>query len=88
MRDLNSFPELDWAKVDQDLLLEGIFMFGGQTANGEATGELYVLRATKKGIYWQHGSTLCKGKGPEARFDHTLQRLRDNLVVFGGRDRT
>ena len=63
-------------------------MFGGQTANGEATGELYVLRFSTKGVFWQNGSTLCKGKGPEARFDHTMERLRDNLVVFGGRNRT
>ncbi len=63
-------------------------MFGGQLANGEASGELYVLRAMKKGLFWQHGSKLCQGKAPEARFDHAMHRIRDNLIIMGGRNRT
>ena len=63
-------------------------MFGGQMANGEASGELYVLRALKKGLAWVSGSKMCQGKSPEPRFDHAMHRLRDNLVVLGGRNRT
>jgi len=29
IKDLNNFPEMDWAKVDQNLRMEGVFMFGG-----------------------------------------------------------
>ena len=29
IKDFNNFPDPDWAKVDQNLKIEGIFMFGG-----------------------------------------------------------
>ena len=53
IRDFNNFPEPDWAKVDQNLMIEGIFMFGGQKANGDASGDLWVLRTLKTGLTWQ-----------------------------------
>lgn len=42
--DFENFPPLDWAKVDQNLKLEGTFMFGGQLKNGDPCGDLYILR--------------------------------------------
>ena len=64
-------------------------MFGGQTPNGEAHGEMHIMRVQqKKGLTWQSGESLCTGKGPEARFDHQMFRIRENLVIMGGRNRT
>lgn len=89
IKDFQNFPEPDWAKVDQNLLLEGLFLFGGQTADGEASSGLYILRPLKKGLTWQNGDSLCQGgQGPEARYDHSMCRVRENLVVLGGRTRT
>lgn len=85
--DFENFPPLDWAKVDQNLKLEGTFMFGGQLMNGEPCGDLYILRETKRGLTWSLGSNLTNGTQPEPRFDHQMTRLRENLVVFGGRNR-
>ena len=59
--DFNKIPQLNWSKVDQNLAIEGCFMFGGQLQNGEASGEMYILRALKKGLAWSLGSNLCKG---------------------------
>ena len=88
IKDFNNLPEPNWAKVDQDLKMEGIFLFGGQMANGEASKDLWILRPLKSGLSWRNGSSLCDGKGPDARFDHCMYRLRDNLVILGGRART
>ena len=85
--DLNKFPPLDWAKVDQNLKMEGMFMYGGQTSNGEASSDLWVLRSLKKGLNWVRGDKICEGKGPGPRFDHAMCRLRENLVILGGRNR-
>ena len=46
-----------------------------------------MLRPLKKGLAWQTGDTLCQGQGPEARYDHCMLRMRENLVVLGGRTR-
>ena len=47
IKDLNNFPEMDWAKVDQNLRMEGVFMFGGQTSDGSASDGLWVLTASE-----------------------------------------
>ena len=52
IKDFNNFPDPDWAKVDQNLKIEGIFMFGGQTLNGEASGDLWILTCVKNGLNW------------------------------------
>ena len=52
IRDANKFPDPDWSKVDQNLKIEGIFMFGGQLENGKAIDDLYVLRPLKRGLTW------------------------------------
>ena len=64
-----------------------MFMYGGQLSNGEASDDLWVLRSLKKGLSWVNGDKICEGQGPGPRFDHAMCRLRDNLVVIGGRNR-
>ena len=87
--DLANLPPLDWAKVDWHLAKEGFYMFGGQNAKGDAVNDLWVLEPDKKSAFkWTDASRLTKGKPPDARFDHTMDRLRELLVVLGGRSKT
>ena len=72
IENLNKFPPLDWSKVDQNLKIEGMFMYGGQMSNGDASSDLWVLRSLKKGLSWVNGDKICEGKGPGPRFDHAM----------------
>ena len=55
-------------------------------SSNEASGELYILELGKKELAWHKGSEICKGKPPLPRFDHTMEMLKYNLIVIGGRD--
>ena len=33
-----------------------------------------------------NGHSICKGKFPEPRFDHTIEILHQSLVILGGRN--
>jgi len=46
---------------------------------------LYLLTITEKGLKWVNGKKICKGKFPEARFDHTMELLHQHLIILGGR---
>ena len=62
--------------------------------------DLWILEADEKkqgkskeanngsALKWTDASRLTQGKPPEARFDHTMDRLREMLVVLGGRSKT
>ena len=64
-------------------------MFGGQDRNGDAVDDLWVLEidTKKKGFKWTDASRLTQGQPPEARFDHTMDRIREMLIVLGGRSK-
>ena len=61
-------------------------MFGGQLESGVATNLLYILTVDDKGLKWVNGHSICKGKFPEPRFDHTMEILHQSIVIIGGRD--
>ena len=63
-------------------------MFGGQLANGNAVNNLWILEIDKKNsLKWTDASRLTKGKPPEPRFDHTMDRIREMLIIVGGRSK-
>ena len=65
-------------------------MFGGQNSNGDAVGDLWILEVDhkQKGFRWTNSTTLISGCPPDARFDHTMDRLQELLVIVGGRSKT
>jgi len=64
--------------------MEGLYLFGGQTADGQAHGELYIMELGKINLHWKKGSEICTGKPPEPRYYHTMSRVRQRLIVMGG----
>ena len=90
MKALSDLPELDWTKVDQNIAKEGFYMFGGQNSNGDAVNDLWILEADhkQKGFQWVNRNTMICGSPPDARFDHTMDRLQELLVIVGGRSKT
>ena len=36
-------------------------MYGGQLSNGDASGDLWMLRSLKKGLSWVNGDNICEG---------------------------
>jgi len=70
--------------VQNDIAMEGLYLFGGQLADSKAAGELYIMELGKLNLHWKKGSEICKGKAPEPRYDHTMTRVRHRLIVMGG----
>ena len=77
---------IDWSSVKMKLALEGFYLFGGRRSDGTASDELYVLEIGVSPLRWI--KPVTSGPAPSARFDHTMERMRDYLVVMGGRSET
>ncbi|KAL4500675.1 hypothetical protein ABPG72_003099 [Tetrahymena utriculariae] len=63
---------------------EGIYFFGGQLQNGEASNQLCILVTSTRPMHFIQPQTI--GKQPEPRYNHSLtynSKLKI-LVVYGG----
>ncbi|KAL4468807.1 hypothetical protein ABPG74_005310 [Tetrahymena malaccensis] len=63
---------------------EGIYFFGGQLQNGEASNQLSILVTSTRPMHFIQPQTI--GKKPEPRYNHSLtynSKLKI-LVVYGG----
>ena len=73
---LDFWPEVEWNHTRNHIEIEGLYVFGGMLSDGSAQNELYILELGKCCLEWQRGSEICKGKPPAARFDHTVNKVR------------
>jgi Rab9 effector protein with kelch motifs len=86
----NPYLTFEYARKKGKKLLkladEGIFIFGGRSSNGEAIGDLKVIKLGVKPL--QVKTIETKGLGPSGRYMHSINYLESlNIcVVYGGRD--
>ena len=86
---LDRLSDIKWDQVTQEIILEGIYVFGGLKGmipnNSIQDNKLYRLSIGTKKHEWSVVET--KGPQPVARFQHAMHFLRhSNLVILlGGR---
>ena len=61
----------------------GMYLYGGLTTEGKASGDLWVLVINDKPV-WKKIETV--GKSPVARYHHTTGYIPGYFIVFGGRN--
>ena len=77
------------AEKDQDLVMEGWYMFGGLTDQNDITNDLYILKIENSGlkIEWEKVDDY-NGIPPCERCHHFMQYcdFNNSIVIHGGRN--
>ena len=70
--------------VNNFLLYEGIFLFGGKKFNGKCSNELKMIDTERSPLRWIKPKT--KGMPPSARCHHSMSFIASEsfLVIYGG----
>ena len=75
------------------ILIEGMYIFGGLKEDSSINDKLYILSLTnvyenqnKMCLKWKSCDELdIKGKPPTGRYDHEMKKLKNTILVYGGR---
>lgn len=74
---------------DQELVMEGCYMFGGLTDENDIVNDLYILRIENAGLKfeWEKVNDF-NGKPPCERCHHFMQycEWNNSIVIHGGRN--
>ena len=74
---------------DQDLVMEGCYMFGGLTDDNDIVNDLYILKIENSGLTfaWEKVNDY-NGKPPCERCHHFMQywEYNNSIIIHGGRN--
>mmetsp|Transcript_11563 Transcript_11563/g.10236 ORF Transcript_11563/g.10236 Transcript_11563/m.10236 type:complete len:155 (+) Transcript_11563:112-576(+) len=92
-QDQNLDPFLPKAKreelKDQDIVLEGCYMFGGITLDNDIVNDLYILKPIQNGnkFEWEK-VTEYNGIAPCQRCHHYMEyfKFNNSIIIHGGRN--